>query len=560
MPVPTSDLQSISPSAIIELFELQLVTALHGSADVYRFHAGSSLNANGAIIWNSNTYTRYPVEADGFEYTGNGQLPQPRLRVANILGTITSLLLSVNAVTPGNDLIGAKVTRIRTLARYIDAANFPARRNLFLRSDEFDSATWTKVRAAVTANTAQGPFGETTADLLRDDTTASSTHYAEQTVSGLTSGTQYSFSVYARPSGRNFLRLELPSGGAFTATQAAVFDLSSGKVSSTVGTAAAAVAETGNGWVRCSITATTGAAGSVAARVYLQSTAGSTSYTGNGASGVLLSDAQIEAGGVTSYQDIGASFSQNPLGTPDPTVEFPREIYYVSQKSLENRDVVEFTLSAAFDMQGVRAPKRQCIGNICQWTYRSAECGYTGTGYYDENDSPVGSAALDVCGKRVSSCQLRFAFISNLPTSGTTNTLSAGNTLAAGAKLVSSNGWYQLIMQNDGNLVIYDKAGNARWSSKTPIGAAARLIMQNDGNAVVYRNSNNAVLWSSGTANSGGNRITMQNDGNLVIYTAANAAVWASASNGGASSDLEPHNTDIVLPFGSFPGVGTYFA
>jgi lambda family phage minor tail protein L len=233
MAVPVSDLQGIAPSAVIELFELQLVAALHGSTDTYRFHAGSSLNANGPVYWNGNSYTRMPIEADGFEYTGGGQLPQPKLRVSNINGTVTSLLLIVNAVTSGNDLIGAKLTRIRTLARYIDATNFPG--------------------------------------------------------------------------------------------------------------------------------------------------------------------------------------NVNPYGTPDPTVEFPREVYSISQKSLENRDLVEFTLSAAFDLQGVRAPKRQCISNICQWVYRSTECGYTGTNYYNENDQAVGSAGQDVCGKRLSSCEVRFGANNELP-------------------------------------------------------------------------------------------------------------------------------------------------
>ena len=44
-----ADLQSINPSAIIELFTLQLSTALHGANTIYRFHAGSNLNANGKI-------------------------------------------------------------------------------------------------------------------------------------------------------------------------------------------------------------------------------------------------------------------------------------------------------------------------------------------------------------------------------------------------------------------------------------------------------------------------------------------------------------------------------
>ena len=214
MTVPVSDLQAIAPSAVIELFELELNTLQHGVADTYRFHAGSSLNGNGQVVWAGNTYLRFPVEAEGFEYSGNGQLPRPKMRVSNILGTITALLLSLP-----DGLEGAKVTRIRTLARYIDGANFP--------------------------------------------------------------------------------------GGS------------------------------------------------------------------------------------------------NPYGTPDSAAEFPREVYYVDRKVVETRDVVEFELASAFDLAGVRAPKRQCIANICQWVYKSTECSYTG--------------ALTSCSKTLDACKAHFGATAELP-------------------------------------------------------------------------------------------------------------------------------------------------
>jgi len=123
-----SNLQNVNPSAIIELFTLQLDNSLHGATTVYRFHAGSSLNDNGKIVWAGNEYLRFPVKAEGFQY-GKGQLPRPTLTVSNALGTITAILLNVNATTTGNDLTGATVTRIRTLARFIDAVNFPSNVN-----------------------------------------------------------------------------------------------------------------------------------------------------------------------------------------------------------------------------------------------------------------------------------------------------------------------------------------------------------------------------------------------------------------------------------------------
>ena len=172
-----SEVQKINPSAIIELFTLQLDNSLHGATTVYRFHSGSNLNANGEIVWAGNSYQRFPIEATGFAYQ-RGQIPRPKLVVSNALGTISAILLTVNGTTAGNDLTGATVTRIRTMARFLDAVNFPG--------------------------------------------------------------------------------------------------------------------------------------------------------------------------------------NSNPLGTPDPTAEFKRQIYVIDRKSTENREVVEFELAGAIDMAGVRAPKRQC--------------------------------------------------------------------------------------------------------------------------------------------------------------------------------------------------------
>jgi len=119
-----SNLQNTNPSAIIELFTLQLDNSLHGATTIYRFHNGSSLKDNGEIVWAGNSYQRFPIKAEGFAFR-KGQLPRPTLTVSNALGTISAILLSVNTTTAGNDLTGATVTRIRTLARFLDAVNFP---------------------------------------------------------------------------------------------------------------------------------------------------------------------------------------------------------------------------------------------------------------------------------------------------------------------------------------------------------------------------------------------------------------------------------------------------
>ena len=110
-----SEIQKLEPSAVVDLFVLDM-TALGDT--IYRFHAGTnSLRSN--VVWQGETYSPFPIQASGFEYSGNGQIPRPKIVVANLTGTVTLLALLFK------DLIGAKVTRKRTLAKYLDAVNFP---------------------------------------------------------------------------------------------------------------------------------------------------------------------------------------------------------------------------------------------------------------------------------------------------------------------------------------------------------------------------------------------------------------------------------------------------
>ena len=98
---------------------------------VYLFHAGNNMKDSTNLIWQSNTYTRMPCQAEGFKYSGKGKLPRPTLTFSNLLGTITSILQLVNQTTALSDLQGAKVTRRRTLARFLDGENFPSNVNPF---------------------------------------------------------------------------------------------------------------------------------------------------------------------------------------------------------------------------------------------------------------------------------------------------------------------------------------------------------------------------------------------------------------------------------------------
>ena len=119
----TTEPTAFSSASIGQTITDNQVTWTAQSVDVYRFHAGSNLNANGKIVWATNEYLRFPIQASGFAFQ-KGQLPRPKIIISNATGLISSILLSVNETTTGNDLTGATVTRIRTLAKFIDAVNF----------------------------------------------------------------------------------------------------------------------------------------------------------------------------------------------------------------------------------------------------------------------------------------------------------------------------------------------------------------------------------------------------------------------------------------------------
>jgi arabinan endo-1,5-alpha-L-arabinosidase len=108
-------------------------------------------------------------------------------------------------------------------------------------------------------------------------------------------------------------------------------------------------------------------------------------------------------------------------------------------------------------------------------------------------------------------------------------TLPATYKLFGGDFLQSQNGAYTLTTQLDCNLVERrTDTGAAVWSSGTSgLGSNCRLVMQSDGNLVLYNGAGTAV-WSTGTNGTGSNNhLSMQNDGNIVVYTSGGTPVWS---------------------------------
>jgi hypothetical protein len=107
-------------------------------------------------------------------------------------------------------------------------------------------------------------------------------------------------------------------------------------------------------------------------------------------------------------------------------------------------------------------------------------------------------------------------------------TLGANQWLTPDTHVGSPSGRYQLLMQGDGNLVLYDvTTWGAMWASGTYGWPGLSAVMQGDGNLVMYDGSGRAH-WSSRTYRYPGSSLYLQDDGNLVIYTSWWQAVWAS--------------------------------
>ncbi len=123
------------------------------------------------------------------------------------------------------------------------------------------------------------------------------------------------------------------------------------------------------------------------------------------------------------------------------------------------------------------------------------------------------------------------------PQPGAQNQLLAGQRLTTGQRLTSSNARFNLVMQTDGNLVLYDgtPGQNPIWATGTwnlpNDRRPTHTDMQTDGNLVLYNDTNQAA-WASNSW--GPNRINpyleLQNDGNLVIYHNGRNPLWASGT------------------------------
>lgn len=131
-----TELYKYAPSAIIELFELDL-TPLNSyytdkgqpiSTLKYYFHNGTNQRAEGTppltnidVVWGAgagNTYSARSIQIEGIQASTAGEIPRPTLTISNH----DLFFTEINKSYAG--LVGAKITRTRTLVKFLNASNF----------------------------------------------------------------------------------------------------------------------------------------------------------------------------------------------------------------------------------------------------------------------------------------------------------------------------------------------------------------------------------------------------------------------------------------------------
>lgn len=145
-----------------------------------------------------------------------------------------------------------------------------------------------------------------------------------------------------------------------------------------------------------------------------------------------------------------------------------------------------------------------------------------------------------------------------------TSTAIAGNVLYPGIQLNmgqsigSSQGRYSVVMQADGNLVMYRNDGTVRYRFGSNGWFA---VMQTDGNFVEY-NGMMAPVFNTGTWSHPGAFLAIQDDGNLVVYSSAGSPLWNIGAEPEAidprqAADVVGRNLDTPVG-GELGHVGVY--
>lgn len=125
-----TEASSLETSGLITFFEIDLSTALTNrsifldeSERIFYFHNNTKLISTD-IQFQNKIYSICPIEATGFELTSQGSLPVPLLRMSVNDSDVPFLAILKNKISVLGDLVGCKVTRKRSFAKFLSNNNF----------------------------------------------------------------------------------------------------------------------------------------------------------------------------------------------------------------------------------------------------------------------------------------------------------------------------------------------------------------------------------------------------------------------------------------------------
>lgn len=195
-----------------------------------------------------------------------------------------------------------------------------ARYNLLTKTEQFDDAAWTKLNAAVTANAIVSPDGTLTADKLIESTNTGG-HNATQNPA-FSGDSAHTVSFYAKAGERSSVQIDTVGTAAGSSGIRAVFNLVAGTaqtspIGSPAGTGSASITGVGDGWYRCSVTATPATTGNTTRSTTISIHNGTTNnYTGDGYSGIYIWGASLVPTNQASlpYQRVNTATDYDTVG------------------------------------------------------------------------------------------------------------------------------------------------------------------------------------------------------------------------------------------------------
>jgi len=289
-------------------FQVNLVqgTALGGTDSNVKL---TSLANNQLLQYDSTAGYWKNVNASAVSTGAGGSDTQIQYNNAGILGGVSPLTyngttLAMSSGTINNASIGATTPstgNFTTITGQTEVLKGTGS-NLFLCSEQFDNAYWSKTGATVTANSTTAPDGNVTADSLIENTANSEHGINNNSSTTIVANTIYIVSCYVKANGRTKGTIKYVLN-SFATQIGADFDLTAGTISSAyiaLGSGAtnlvSSISNVGNGWFRVSVGGILDSTSTTVRGQILLSNGTSTTYTGNGTSGFYIWGCQFEIG------------------------------------------------------------------------------------------------------------------------------------------------------------------------------------------------------------------------------------------------------------------------